>query len=87
MFPCSQEEGHSCSIVCAHGYVINGSSKQTCVFAGTLDWTVAPMCEGSMICMNGLYISIIDSPCIYRWLFARTFYMCVCMSVCVQCVR
>ena len=49
-FPCFREEGCSCGVMCAHGYVINGHSEQTCTSAAAaaLDWTVAPMCEGML---------------------------------------
>lgn len=51
LFPCSQEEGDSCRVVCAHGYTTNGSSTQTCERNSTdmLVWSEGPVCDSECI--------------------------------------
>ena len=48
LFPCTREESHTCSVVCAHGYNITGSPQQTCELNGTLNWSEPPTCEGEL---------------------------------------
>ena len=48
LFPCTREESHTCSVVCAHGYNISGSPQQTCELdprSGDLLWTEPPTCQ------------------------------------------
>ena len=47
LFPCMREEGHSCNIVCSHGYIMKGPTRQTCIrTTDILSWTVGPQCVG-----------------------------------------
>jgi len=49
LFPCTREESHTCSVVCAHGYNISGSPQQTCEMDPLSDdllWTEPPTCQG-----------------------------------------
>ena len=48
VFPCTREEGHSCDIICAHGYNITSSKPQTCEVNATNDliWSEGPNCVG-----------------------------------------
>ena len=52
VFPCTREEGHSCDVICAHGYSITGSKAQTCELNATKDgliWSKGPKCVGKHI--------------------------------------
>ena len=47
VLPCTREEGHSCDVVCAHGYNTTGPTQQTCHRpTDSLVWTEAPTCIG-----------------------------------------
>ena len=49
LFPCTREEGHSCSVVCAHGFNATGPTQQTCendTTTNSLIWSEGPICEG-----------------------------------------
>ena len=49
LFPCTREEGHSCGIVCAHGFNAAGPTQQICendTTTNSLIWNEGPICEG-----------------------------------------
>ena len=46
-FPCTREEGDTCSVTCAHGYNITGPDVQKCITVGDdLMWSEGPECVG-----------------------------------------
>ena len=48
-FPCTREESHTCTLLCAHGYNMTGSLQQMCVFHNdTLSWSEAPVCQSKL---------------------------------------
>ena len=50
LFPCDQEYGTSCSVLCTFGFMLQGSSKQSCVLVDgsrtEVEWTDPPLCIG-----------------------------------------
>ena len=49
LFPCTREEGDSCSVMCVHGYSTSGPTNQMCEKNSSTDilvWSNGPQCEG-----------------------------------------
>ena len=63
LFPCTREEGHLCRVVCAHGYMLEGPSNQTCTKdnTGSLVWTDGPQCVGEFALYAIARISFLTS--------------------------
>ena len=54
LFPCTREEGDTCSVVCAHGFTTRGLPSQTCEEDENTDnlmWSMQPRCKGNKHCV------------------------------------
>jgi hypothetical protein len=65
LFPCDRDYGTSCSVLCTFGFMLQGSSKQSCVLVDgsrtEVEWTDPPVCIGRCTCMI---------KCVCEWLYA-----------------
>ena len=54
LFPCDQDFGTTCNVLCTLGYRLEGPSEQMCALVeGTtteVEWTSSPMCVGKIAC-------------------------------------
>ena len=50
LFPCDREYGTSCTVLCTFGFMLQGSSQQSCVLVdgstSEVEWTDPPVCMG-----------------------------------------
>ena len=50
LFPCNREYGTNCTVLCTFGFVLQGSSQQSCVLVegsrSEVKWTDPPACIG-----------------------------------------
>ena len=56
LFPCDREYGTSCTVLCTFGFMLQGSSKQSCVLVDgsrtEVEWTDPPVCIGKYHCKS-----------------------------------
>ena len=50
LFPCNQQYGTSCTVLCTFGHMLQGPSQQSCVLVEgsntDVEWTDPPVCVG-----------------------------------------
>lgn len=53
LFPCDQDYGSTCTVLCTFGHILEGPSQQSCILqegsTSQVEWTNPPVCTGEIL--------------------------------------